>query len=200
MKTLICPDCLEYMTVVDLLDYYCKKAKLCVSIEEHVCLRCANAALKVADVYEAEHGSSLGRTETIEMTCFSDKENRKMNDVFLFSLIKEHYLKMVRQVCQDIFDANWIPWYEVKLWEAVTYGHNTSGKIINKKTLEEIRMLASHTDCWIVNPSSWGTMVDATSCYVTLNEWRWLYNKIKHQAPLLHELHTDHPGTTEKNP
>lgn len=180
MAQLICPDCLNTMTVYDLYDIFCPKAGMSVILEQQICVQCANSAMQVVNVIDpAVPSSVVGRRESLQLTC-DVREPKKFTSAQLLTLFKLYYSNFIHGICASAFGAVWVKGFELMLWDAVN-GRSTA-LVLNEDELSKLISLYTCAHLWLINPNDWITQKGGpTTVFVTAEEWSLLYkNKKKH--------------------
>jgi hypothetical protein len=179
------------MKAIDLTDFCCHSASLQVSIKEYTCLQCGNSALQVVSVTDTDTSNKLGRIETLEVTCLSDKPNKNISQKMLLSLIQEYFKKIVSDMCQKLFQANWVYKFDIILWDII---HSSKlNRLQYSEELKEIKNIAYKLNMWTVYPDSWNNLHNTDKEYVSFNTWKWMH---KNQKTL---LRYDNTGNTEED-
>jgi hypothetical protein len=191
MLKLICPDCIIRMKETDLMDFCCHSVSLQVSLKEYICLQCGNSALQVSSIGDVTENSKLGRLETLEVTCLSEKQNKNISQKMLMSLIKEYLTKIVSDMCQKLFQASWIHKFEIILWDVIH--KNDLNKLQYYEEFKEIKNIAYKLNTWTVRANSWNNLENTDNEYVSFNTWKWMH---KNQKTL---LRYDNTGNTEED-
>jgi hypothetical protein len=195
MTSIICPDCIRVMKVIDLLHYYCHKADLIVYIQHHVCLSCGNSSLLPIRVQTPEENVSIGRIETLYYTCDTGREHKEIPESVLFEIVKFYYKSLVIKVCEYIHSAQWVYKFEIALWDVINNIEEAEDALIYKD-LKDIKQLAIKTNLWLVNTAHWLNLQNTDDNFVSIKKWKKMH---KNQKTLLRYDNTGNPEENNKS-
>lgn len=187
---ILCPDCLKVLRNIDYIDQYCEAADMQVGVEEHVCLSCGVSVYKLVNIRALDNNEFIGRQETIEYTCFSEKDYKDIPQDLLLNVVEQHYINLHVSLCRKLYKRDWVPALEIILWEAV------SDKTIpdlssHFSEFEEIRLIASKLKVWLINTAYWNNMKDTGLKLVSDKKWK---NMLKNKTKLLSVDELDNTG------
>lgn len=145
-----------------------------LSIEEQVCLECGNSAMQLVSMSTPYAASSIGRFESLEVTCMNSRPEKHIKQDVLFNLVQNHYANVVHGLCYDLFNKPWMPGFEIMLWEAL---HNASDSILlSAEEILRLKSLYENTKLWFISPNSWSNRIASpTVNFVAINEWYEMY-------------------------
>lgn len=157
----------------DLHDYYCKKMNMRLSIEEQVCPRCSTGTMRVLNIGLPLAEVAVGRIESLEVTCGQRRADIQISQDTLNSIVLQHYIDTVENLCAEIFGTKWVKGFDIMLWEAL---ENDSEAIqLSEADINKIKCLHENIKVWVVDPEDWSNIKGSKETYVTIKEWYWMY-------------------------
>lgn len=182
MYSLICPDCLKELKAIDYDDQLCTLSGMLVGVEEHVCLQCGNSIFFLTNIRRPGEDEFVSRLETLEVTCFNERERKELPQEVLSKLIKNYYLELYVRLCRKIYKSSWAPAFEVILWEALENANLRAELTAQFKEFDDIIFIFKKMNIWVVNAASWHNIKKEGLVIVSAKKWK---NMLKNKQTLL---------------
>lgn len=192
INSIICADCDEAMTIYELHDFYCADSKLVLQVEERVCLHCSSSVWQLVNLSEASQGLQIGRSESLEITLTSEREDRQISKTRLNKLMQLYFYEKFKNICFEKKAHVWYKKYEIELWENVIGISNTLS--LSKEQILALASISKGLDMWIIDPQDWLGFEKQNLPFMQLRAWERLYhNRHKLFKPLINEQ-SQHAG------
>lgn len=190
MTPVTCSHCLKLMVSYDLHEIYCKQVALVVTMDELICTECGAAVLRVADVHTPEEPCIIGRTESIELTCFSERVPPKLSESYIIGLVHAYYLDYTKNICSIVFGANWVVGFEVYLWQALNNLPEAPFRL-SLSCISKLQGLNTALNLWPVLAACWdinnthgeyALISNASWCTLYKNKTTIFRNSLTHES------------------
>lgn len=185
LNCLVCSDCEKPMAVYELHDFYCSKTNLVIRLEERICLNCSATVLQVASLTPADSSNDVGRSESLEVTCASERPTKNLNKTFIQELIRIHFWEMVKNLCFLKTKCIWYRGFEIDLWETL---HGDNKLKLMPEQINNLKAVSQNMNMWVINPSDWYGLENQDTPFVTVKTWQKLYAKRQEKFKTANEL------------
>lgn len=195
INSIICADCDEAMTIYELHDFYCADSKLVLQVEERVCLHCGTNVWQSVNLSSASQSVQIGRSESLEVTLISERQDRKISKAQLNKLMRLYFYDKFKNICFEKKEHIWYRKYEIELWENIIGVSNTLA--LSREQILTIKDISEGINMWIIDPQDWIGFEKQTLPFITKKAWERLYaNRYKLFKPFANEQsqHTGKPS------